>query len=77
MLIRYIESLKLHFQTGIEGLLKALGIGTEELASVTTESAFSLKEVGDRLDTVEFFGGEVKRASFPYNKEFDYQRPGE
>ena len=75
--IRYIESLKLHFQTGIEGLLKALGIGTEELASVTTESAFSLKEVGDRLDTVEFFGGEVKRASFPYNKEFDYQRPGE
>ena len=33
--------------------------------------------VGDRLDTVEFFGGEVKRTSFPYNKEFDYQRPGE
>lgn len=62
-------------ETGLEGLMKALGIATGELASVTTESAFSLTEVGDRLDTVEFFGGEVKRASFPYNKEFEYQRP--
>lgn len=62
-------------ETGIEGLLKALGIATDDLASVTTGSAFSLTEVGDRLDTVEFFGGVVKRASFPYNKEFDYQRP--
>ena len=57
--------------------MKALGIATDDLASVTTGSAFSLTEVGDRLDTVEFFGGVVKRASFPYNKEFDYQRPGE
>ena len=57
--------------------MKALGIATDDLASVTTGSAFSLTEVGDRLDTVEFFGGEVKRTSFPYNKEFDYQRPGE
>ena len=64
-------------QTGLEGILKALGMPAEDLASVTTGSAFSLTEVGDRLETVEYFGGEVKRAAYSYNKEFDYQRPGE
>jgi len=62
-------------QTGLEGILKALGMPAEDLASVTTGSAFSLTEVGDRLETVEYFGGEVKRAAYTYNKEFDYQRP--
>ena len=57
--------------------MKALGFPTLDLASVTQGSAFSLTEVGDRLDTAEFFGGEVKRTSCLYNKEFDYQRQGD
>ena len=55
-------------QTGLEGILKALGMPAEDLASVTTGSAFSLTEVGDRLETVEYFGGEVKRAAYTYRK---------
>ena len=63
-------------QSGLAGVIKALGLPTDNMDLFSVGSAFRVKETGDCMEVIEYFGGNKKIVTFKYNEEFDYDRPG-
>ena len=57
-------------------MIKALGLPTDNMDMFSVGSAFRVKETGDCMEVIEYFGGNKKIVTFKYNEEFDYDRPG-
>ena len=64
------------FQTGLEGLLKAMDITGLDVSTVREGMAFRFFDRGDRFDMIEYFGGEKKCYTMKYDEECDYVRAG-
>ena len=64
-------------QSGLAGVIKALGLPTDNMDLFSVGSAFRVKETGDCMEVIEYFGGNKKIVTFKYNEEFDYDRPGQ
>jgi len=62
-------------ESGLAGVIKALGLPTDNMDLFSVGSAFRVKETGDCMEVIEYFGGNKKLVNFKYNEEFDYDRP--
>jgi len=61
-------------ETGLAGLMAAMGFDDIDTMNVTKDSAFRMKDMGDKFETIEYFGGEAKLEKQKYNEEYDYER---
>jgi len=62
-------------ETGLEDLIKAMGITEVEVSQLREGMAFRFVDRGDRFDMIEYFGGEKKVYTNKYDEECDYVRP--
>ena len=63
-------------QSELAGVIKDLGLPTDNMDLFSVGSAFRVKETGDCMEVIEYFGGNKKLVNFKYNEEFDYDHPG-
>ena len=55
--------------------MAAMGFEDLDTANVTKNSSFRMKDMGDKFEVIEYFGGAVQVESGKYDEEYDYERP--